>query len=78
MENKISDLYRLPNIAEYEDIHLLTLSESCAVLEEQVYAIAQVLPERKRQVIEAYINARNDLEVETFKTALRWGKRHYK
>ena len=50
MDNRISDLYKLPNIAEYEDIHLLTLSEHCAVLEEQVYALAKELPERKRQI----------------------------
>ena len=78
MEDQILDLYQLPDIAEYEDVHLLTLSENCAVLEEQVYAIAKTLPERKRQIIEAYISARDDLEVETVKTALRWGKRHYK
>lgn len=30
------------------------------------------------QIIEAYISTRNDLEVETVKTALRWKKKHYK
>lgn len=78
LEKQISDLYRLPDIVEYEDIHLLTLSECCAALEQQVYAIANNLPDDSRQIIEAYISIRNDLEVETFKTALRWGKHHYK
>ena len=78
MDGKITDLYKLPDIKQYEDLHLLTLSEHCAVLEEQVYMIAKALPEKKRQVIESYISAPNDLEVETFKTALRWGKQHYK
>ena len=78
MDEQISALYRLPNIEKYEDVHLLTLSENCAALEEQVYAIAEALPEKKRQIIERYINLRNDLEVETLKTALRWGKHHYK
>ena len=78
MDGKVADLYKLPDIKKYEDFHLLTLSENCAVLEEQVYAIAKTLPDRKRQIIEAYISTRNDLEVETVKTALRWGKHHYK
>ena len=75
---QVTDLYKLPNISQYADLDLLTLSENCAALEEQVYQIAKDLPDNKRQLIEAYINIRNDLEVETFKTALRWGKLHYK
>lgn len=77
MDGQITDLYKLPNIKEYEDIHLLTLSEYCAVLEGKVYAIANDLPDEKRYVIESYISTRNDLEVETVKVALRWGKKHY-
>jgi len=78
MDGNITDLYKLPDISKYENIHLLTLSEACSVLEEQVYEIANSLPDAKRQIIEAYISSRNDLEVETFKTALRWGKEHYR
>lgn len=78
MDGQVKDLYKLPNISQYEDFDLLALSESCAALEEQVYQIAKDLPDNKRQLIEAYINIRNDLELETFKTALRWGKLHYK
>ena len=78
VDGKAADLYRLPDIEKYEDVHLLTLSETCALLEEQVYLIARSLPEEKRQMIDAYICARNDLEVETIKTALRWGKKHYR
>ena len=78
MDRSLGDLYRLPNIGEYADMNLLVLSERCAVLEEQVLAIVRALPEEKRYVIEAYIGIRDDLEVETVKTALRWGKQHYK
>ena len=77
MDKRIADLYRLPNISEYEDAHLMTLSEQCATLEDRVYTIANTLPEKQRRIIEEYINARNDLEVESVKTALRWGKKHY-
>ena len=78
MRGDLLNLYQLPNIEEYEDLDLLSLSEVCTRLEDQVYAIAKSLPEEHRQVIDAYIHARNDLEVETVKTALRWGKRHYR
>lgn len=78
MDDRIKDMYYLPNIENYEDVHLLTLAESCAVLEERVCEIAKTLPNKKRQVIEAYISMRNDLEVESIKTALRWGKRNYR
>ena len=78
MENEIIDLYRLPGIEKYEDIHLLTLSENCAMLEEQVLKLIQSLPKQSRLIVEEYIQTRNDLEFETFKTALRWGKTHYK
>ena len=78
MNADIINLYKLPNINKYEDVHLLTLSENCAVLEDQVYRICHTLPDKQRHIIEAYINARNDLETETFKVALRWGNIHYK
>lgn len=78
VDAQVTDLYKLPNISQYADLDLLTLSESCAALEAQGYRIAKTLPDSKRQIIEAYISIRNDLEVETFKTALRWGKCHYK
>lgn len=78
MDDRMKDLYRVPDIEKYENIHLETLSEGCAVLEERVLAILQTLPEQKRQVIEEYIHMRDDLEVETVKVALRWGKQHYK
>ena len=78
MKESVWNLYRLPNIGEYEDVSLLSLSETCARLEERLYAFAKTLPEEDRQMIEAYIRTRNDLEVETVKAALRWGKQHYK
>lgn len=74
MESQITDLYRLPNIAEYEDVHLMTLWENCAVLEQQLEAVKDRMSDHDRQLLEAYLHMRDDLEHETFKTALRWGK----
>ena len=78
MDKEPINLYKLPGIDKYEDIDLLSLSESCAVLEEKVYRIIQTLLNQSRLIIEDYIHTRNDLELETIKTALRWGKTHYK
>ncbi|MBQ8768482.1 MAG: hypothetical protein IJZ15_02375 [Oscillospiraceae bacterium] len=78
MNKTVRDLYNVPNINEYQDLNLLELSECCASLESQVLVIARSLPLKERQIIEAYISTRDDLEFETVKTALRWGKRHYK
>lgn len=78
MSDQLKDLYRMPNIDAYEDIHLLTLSENCAALEEQVSIIAKSLTNKEQNIIKAYIDMRNDLEFETVKTALQWGKRHYR
>ncbi len=78
MDKEVINLYKLPDIEKYEDVHLLTLSENCAMLETQLLKLSQTLPDRSRLMIEDYIRTRNDLEVETFKTALRWGKVHYK
>lgn len=78
MDDRIIDLYKLPNISEYEDVHLQTLRENCAALEERVYDILTRVSDCDRQTIEAYIDMRNDLEFESVKTALRWGKRNYK
>ena len=78
MESQINDFYRIPDIAEYEDICLQTLRENCGVLEERVNDIMMGLSDYDRHIIESYIDMRNELEFETVKTALRWGKRHYK
>ena len=78
MDKQLWDFCRLPNIENYENCNLLTLSETCAVLEERVYELAKTLPEEKQMLLDDYIRTRNDLEVETFKAALRWGKHNYK
>ena len=48
------------------------------MLEEELRNLAGKLPDYERQVIEAYVDIRDELEFESIKTALRWGKRHYK
>jgi hypothetical protein len=78
MKETLQDFYRLPNINKYEDVCLQSLSEQCSAYEEKVRTILSRLPEKDKHILEAYIDLRNDLEVETFKAALHWGKMHYK
>ena len=78
MHDQLEDFYKLPNIREYEDLCLLSLSEQCAAYEEKVYGMMCRLSERDKEILETYISLRNDLEVESIKVALRWGKKHYK
>lgn len=78
MEDRVTDLYRVPNVEQYEDTHLQTLWECCAEMEERVNTVLERLSVQDRQIIEAYIDMRNELEFQSIKTALRWGKQHYK
>lgn len=78
MKENLQNFYRLPNICKYEDVSLQALSEQCSAYEEKVRTIISRLPERDKEILEDYIDLRNDLEAETFKAALRWGKLHYK
>ena len=78
MDDRIKALYAIPNIADYEDVCLQELRENCSALETQVAELVQQLPQHDRCVIEAYLDIRDELEFQTIKTALRWGKRHYK
>ena len=74
MESRLSDIYRIPERVVPQDIYLLDLSEQCAVLEERVRALAHSLPEDQRQTIEAFLDLRDELEYQSGKCAMAYGK----
>ena len=39
MENRVTDLYKLPHISEFENVHLQTLWESCVAMEDRLEAV---------------------------------------
>lgn len=78
MDPRLEALYQIPNIADYEDTCLQILRENCAFLEDQLQELSERLPEQDRQIIKAYLDMRDELEFHSVKTALRWGKKHYK
>ena len=77
MEDRLSALYHLPDIAQLEDVHLVTLREHCGALEERVRFILEGMSDGDRQIVETYIEMRDELELQSVKVALRWGKVHY-
>ena len=76
MQNYLKDLCNAVDIEKAADLDLLALSEQCAVLEERIYALAAQLSKADHQLLQDYIDTRNDLECEALKTALRWGMQH--
>lgn len=76
MDSRLKDIYTIPERVLEQDIYLLDLSEQCAVFEERVRNIAQALPEDQRQTIEVYLDLRDDLEFQSVKVAMQYGKQH--
>ncbi len=72
----MKDLCNAVDIDKITDLDLLALSEHCAILEEQVYAMLDRLPYKEQELLQDYIATRNDLECEALKAALRWGMHH--
>ncbi|MBR7178394.1 MAG: hypothetical protein IKD27_02605 [Oscillospiraceae bacterium] len=74
MDSRLKDLYTIPHHVVEQDIYLLDLSEHCAVLEEKVRILAAALPMEQRSLIEAYLDIRDELEFQSVKIAMRFGK----
>ena len=74
MDDRLHDLYTIPESVVPQDIYLLDLSEQCARLEMQVRSIAQTLPTKQRATIEAFLDARDELEFQSVKIAMQYGK----
>ena len=74
MDERLTDLYEIPEYILPQDIYLLDLSEQCARLEEQVRAIAGRLPRKERKIMEAYLDIRDELEFQSVKVAMQFGK----
>ena len=65
MDSRLNDLYMIPETVVEQDIYLLDLSEQCAVLEERVRTLARTLPPEQRNVIEAFLDIRGELEFQS-------------
>ena len=74
MDERLNDLYRLPQQSLPQDIYLMDLAEECAHMEERLRAFMIRLPASDRELLESYLDIRDELEFQSVKTALRFGK----
>ncbi len=78
MDSRLQELYAISERVVEQDVYLLDLSEQCAAFEERVRNIALTLPENQRQTIEVYLDIRDELEFQSVKAAMQYGKQHLK
>ena len=76
MDKRLIDLYAVPNIENYEDVHLMTLREHCLELESKLEDVKLRMNTDDRLLLDSYIDMRDELEFQSIKMALRWGKQH--
>ncbi len=70
MDHRLQDLYDLPP----QDMYLLELAEQCGRLEARLLDMMEQLPVEQMAVIESYIEIRNELDFQSVKRALKFGK----
>lgn len=74
MDDRLAELYRIPEHVLPQDLYLMDLSEHCARLEERVLDIVSRLPRKQRETVEAYLQIRDELEFQSVKVAMQFGK----
>ena len=74
MDERLHDLYQIPQKSLPQDIYLMDLAEACAHMEERVRALIVKLPVKDRELLESYLDIRDELEFQRVKMALRFSK----
>lgn len=74
MDARLMDLYALADEENLGQIYLQVLSEQCGHLEEQVREIMEELPASQQQILQSYMDLRNELEFQSVKVALKVAK----
>ena len=74
MDERLNDLYRLPPQSLPQDIYLMDLAEQCAHMEVRVRELMIRLPAFDRELLESYLDIRDELEFQSVKVALRFSK----
>lgn len=74
MDNRLFNLYRIPDSILPQDIYIQDLSEQCACLEHRIRDLIDNYPDEQRQLIERYIDIRDELEFQSVKLAIKLGK----
>ena len=74
MNERLNDLYRIPDRVLPQEVHLLDLAEQCAQLEQRVRDVTERLSGDDRELLSSYLDMRDELEYQTVKLALRFRK----
>lgn len=75
MDKRLSNLYTLPDQNGEQSLYLLELRDHCSRLEYELLEAAEGLPAHLRVLIEGYIEIRDELEFQSVKAALGFGKK---
>lgn len=74
MDDRLLDLYVLSDREHLAQIYLQELSERCGYLESQIREMMESLPTGQGQILESYMDLRNELEFQSVKIALKIAK----
>lgn len=74
MNERLKDLYWMAEDVSPQDVYLLDLVEQCAHMEMRVREMMEKCSVHDRQILECYLDLRDELEFQTVKTALRYSK----
>lgn len=74
MDDRILDLYKLSDREKSHEMYLMDMREQCAGMERRVFEILEKLSTEDRQIVEAYLDIRNELEFQSVKAALKFSK----
>ena len=74
MTDEVRDLFAMPESVLPQDIYLMDLLNQCSAMESRVLMIAGKLSDEERQIIELYIDLRNEVELYSMRQAMRYGK----
>ena len=75
MTNEVRDLFAAPRSVLPQDIYLMDLLDQCSAMESRVLMIADKLPDEERQIIELYIDLRNEVELYSMRQSMQFGKK---
>lgn len=68
-------LYQLEEDPYTKECDMIVLREQCTILEEKIRNLLPRLDAPSRQIVECYIQTRDDLEVLLINKSIRFGKR---
>lgn len=76
MDDRLKDLYHIPEQVVEQDIYIEELAEQCSVYETRIRRIIEKLSTDDKEIVETYLDLRDELEIHTVKIAMRFAKGH--